>query len=300
MVASYVRLAQTGELASRAARAREVLRSCRLCPHACGVDRLSGQVGRCRTGGRAIVSSYGPHFGEESVLVGRYGSGTVFFAYCNLACVFCQNSDISHGGEGVEVGPEGLGGMMLALARRGCHNINLVTPTHVLPQILEAVDWAAGRGLALPLVYNCGGYEAVDALGLLDGVVDIYMPDAKYAEAEVGMRLSGALDYPGHLRAALTEMHRQVGDLVIGEDGVAERGLLIRHLVLPNGLSGTDAVARFVANEVSRDTFVNVMGQYRPCHEAHRHAEIDRRPTAEELRGARDALRAAGLWRLDS
>ncbi|HOS93964.1 MAG TPA: radical SAM protein [Armatimonadota bacterium] len=300
MVASYVRLAETGELESRAVRAREVLRSCQLCPHACGVDRLSGQVGRCRTGARAIVSSYGPHFGEESVLVGRFGSGTIFFAHCNLACVFCQNADISHGGEGSEVGPESLGGMMMALARRGCHHINLVTPTHVLPQILEAVAWAAARGLNLPLVYNCGGYEAVDALRLLDGVVDIYMPDAKYADAEVGLRLSGARDYPVHLRAALAEMHRQVGDLVVGEDGVAERGLLVRHLVLPNGLSGADSVFRFLAGEVSRDTFVNVMGQYRPCHEAHRHAEIDRRPTAEELRGARDAARAVGLWRLDS
>jgi putative pyruvate formate lyase activating enzyme len=262
------------------------------------VDRVAGEVGVCRIGRRAVVASYGPHFGEEAPLVGSRGSGTIFFSGCNLRCLFCQNSDISQSREGAEVSPERLAAVMLDLQRQGCHNLNFVTPTHVVPQLLEAVELAAGEGLRLPLVYNCGGYESLATLRLLDGVVDIYMPDAKYDDAAVGERLSGAPNYPAVNRAALAEMHRQVGDLALDERGVAVRGLLVRHLVLPENLAGTAGIMAFLG-ELSRNTYVNVMAQYRPCHRAYQEPILGRRPTPEEYAAALRAAREAGLTRLD-
>jgi len=275
------------------------LRRCALCPRRCRVDRLAGELGECRTGALARVASAGPHYGEEAPLVGHGGSGTIFFAGCNLACVFCQNYDLSHLCRGREQKPVAIARMMLELQDLGCENINLVSPSHVVPQILAALVLAVDEGLRLPLVYNTGGYDSLATLRLLDGVVDIYMPDMKYADEQVGERLSGVPDYVGHNRAAVREMHRQVGDLELDQRGVAHRGLLIRHLVLPNGLAGTAEVVRFIATELSPDTYVNVMDQYRPAYQAARYGEIARPPTAAEYRSAVEEARRVGLWRLD-
>ncbi len=294
----YVALARRGELRRRAEAALALLSPCRLCPRECGVDRPAGEVGACRIGRCAVVASYGPHFGEEAPLVGSRGSGTLFFSGCNLACIFCQNARISHSREGTVVSPERLAGMLLDLQRQGCHNLNFVTPTHVVPQILEALEIAAAEGLRLPLVYNCGGYESVTALRLLDGVVDLYMPDAKYDDPGVGARLSGVPDYPAVNRAALAEMHRQVGDLVLDERGIAVRGLLVRHLVLPENLAGTAGIMRCLA-ELSPGTYVNVMAQYRPCYRAGQELALGRRVTLAEYAVALRAAREAGLQRLD-
>ena len=292
------RLLSAADLAQRRDQAVEMLHACRLCPRECGVNRAAGETGFCGSGREALVASYGKHFGEERPLVGYGGSGAIFFANCNLGCIFCQNYDISHLGYGQPVGPQRLADMMIGLQQRGAHNINLVTPTHFLPQILEALVIAARRGLKLPLVYNCGGYESVAALKLLDGIVDIYMPDAKYSDEEVAQQLSRAPDYPQRMKAAIAEMHRQVGDLRINEDGIAEHGLLVRHLVLPNNLAGTAAIMHFLAN-LSPDTYVNVMAQYRPCYRASEVEQISRRPTVEEYRQAVQAALDAGLHRLD-
>jgi len=287
-------------LNDRARRASALLRACTLCPRQCGVDRLEDERGFCRIGARAVVASAGPHFGEESVLVGTHGSGTIFFAGCNLGCLFCQNYDISHLAAGEEVSREELVRRMLALQALGCHNINLVTPTHVVPQILQALALARREGMDLPVVYNCGGYESVDTLKLLQGIVDIYMPDFKYGDDQAGKRCSGVDDYFERACQALVEMHRQVGDLVVGPDGVARRGLLIRHLVLPGGLAGTERVMRFIAEEISPDSYVNIMAQYRPEYRAAECPELDRRITAEEYAAAVAAAGRNGLKRLDS
>jgi putative pyruvate formate lyase activating enzyme len=248
---------------------------------------------------RAVVSSFNPHFGEEAPLVGRGGSGTIFFTHCNLRCDYCQNYDISQLGHGEEVEPEDLARMMLYLQEMGCHNINLVSPTHVVPQILAGLLIAAEAGLRLPLVYNTGGYDALGTLQLLDGVVDIYMPDMKYADAEIGWTYSHVRDYPRHNQAAVREMHRQVGDLVLDEDGVARRGLLVRHLVLPEGLAGTAQIVRFLAEEISRNTYLNIMDQYRPCYRAHERPPLNRRITRQEYEEAVRLALEAGLHRLD-
>jgi putative pyruvate formate lyase activating enzyme len=261
---AYRQLQAEGTLHERAEQALALLVECRVCPRHCGVNRQQDEPGYCRTGRHAVVSSSGPHFGEEPPLVGRRGSGTIFFTHCNLRCAFCQNYEISQGGEGVEVSTERLARIMLSLQELGCHNINFVTPTHVVPQILDAVAVAAEEGLSIPLVYNSGGYDSVDTLRLLDGIFDIYMPDAKYGSDDMALRLSDAPGYVTVNQAALREMHRQTGDLVV-RDGIAVRGLIIRHLVLPHGLAGTDTVMRFIADELSRDSYVNVMPQYRPC-----------------------------------
>ncbi len=295
---SYLALHESGELARRAEQARELLEPCTVCPRECGAPRLSGVARLCGGGERAVVSSAGPHFGEERPLVGTGGSGTIFLAGCNLSCIFCQNYEISHRREGVEVADDELANIMVRLQARGCHNINFVTPTHYVPQILAALARAVEAGLCVPLVYNSGGYDSVRTLRLLDGVFDIYMPDAKYADGGIAAQLSGAEDYPEVMRAALTEMHRQVGDLQIGPDGVARRGLLVRHLVLPDGLAGTPEVMRFLAS-LSRDTYVNVMAQYRPCYRAHEHPQLCRGITADEYREAVQAAHNAGLHRLD-
>jgi putative pyruvate formate lyase activating enzyme len=296
---AYLRLRATDELALRAGRAREILAGCVLCPRECHVDRLRGDKGICKTGSLAVISSYGPHLGEERPLVGRNGSGTIFFTHCSLCCSFCQNYDISHYGLGREERSARLAEMMLELQALGCHNINFVTPTHVVPQILEALGTAIEKGLKVPLVYNCGGYEKVETLRLLDGVFDIYMPDFKFAAPEVAGRFCDAPDYPVVAKAALMEMHRQVGDLSFDQNGIALRGLLVRHLVLPGGLAGTREVMEFLAESLSPDTYVNVMEQYRPCHEAFRDPPMDRPPTSAEFEEALRLARQAGLSRID-
>jgi len=253
----------------------------------------------CRTGERAVVSSYHAHFGEESPLVGYHGSGTIFFSWCNLRCQFCQNYEISQLGHGREVEPEELALMMLHLQGQGCHNINFVSPTHVVPQILAALALATEKGLRVPLVYNTGGYDHLETLALLDGVIDIYMPDMKYSDEATARRLSKIKSYPGVNRQAVKEMHRQVGDLVLDEKGIAQRGLLVRHLVLPRGLAGTSQVVEFLAKEISTDTYLNVMDQYRPCYKTDQFPEISRRPTQQEIAEAVSLARRAGLTRLD-
>ncbi len=299
---SYLSLHQSGELSARASTAVSRLADCRCCPRLCGVDRIHDRRGACGIGRKAVVCSYGPHLGEEAPLVGSNGSGTIFFGGCNMHCDYCQNHDISQGREGIEVDAERLAGMMIDLQRMGCHNINLVTPSHVIPQILEALDLAVSKGLRLPLVYNSGGYDRVEALRLLDGVVDIYMPDAKYDDPEVAARLSHVNDYPAVMRSALREMHRQVGDLVL-EGGVAIRGMIIRHLVLPERLAGSEGVMTFIAEELSRNSYVNIMDQYRPCHKVvdskdSAHLALKRRIRPEEYRDAKRAAIHHGLKRV--
>jgi putative pyruvate formate lyase activating enzyme len=296
---SYIKLYREGILHERAREAMERLRGCRLCPRDCKVNRLEGEQGVCKMGRKATVSSFGPHYGEESPLVGSHGSGTVFFSSCNLLCTFCQNYDISHLREGAEVEPGKLAAVMLHLARGGCHNINFVTPSHVVPQILEALIPAVEAGLDVPLVYNTGGYDSAETLKLLDGVFDIYMPDFKFWDNEWAKRLCHAGDYRERAMEALREMHRQVGDLEINDSGVATRGLLVRHLVMPGVVAGTEGVMRFLASEISRHTYVNVMDQYRPCWKAEKDAAINRRITRGEYEQALAQARQAGLYRLD-
>jgi len=298
-----VRAQREGWLGDRVARARELLRPCRVCPRPCrAVDRLDDEVGGCRIGRWARVVGAAPHHGEEDALRGRRGSGTIFFSGCNLRCVFCQNADIAHTAAGREVTEQQLAGLMLDLQRQGCHNINLVTPEHVLPQILEALPTAVEQGLTLPLVWNTSAYEDPATLSLLDGLVDVYLPDVKTLDPERARRYLGAADYPDIAARAVAEMHRQVGDLVVDDRGVARRGLLVRHLVMPGGEADARAVAELLAS-LSTDTAVNVMGQYRPAHKVpgnERYAAIDRRPWPAELGAAVAAFRAAGLWRLEA
>jgi putative pyruvate formate lyase activating enzyme len=296
----YRSLRATGELAARAARAYTRLEDCDLCARYCHVNRRESIRGAvCRTGERAVVHSFGPHHGEEDPLRGWNGSGTIFFSWCSLRCVFCQNWEISQRRLGREVEPEELAGMMLALQGKACHNVNLVTPSHVVAQILAAVAIAADQGLRLPLVYNTGGYDSPEALALLDGVVDVYMPDMKYGDSERAHRYSHVRNYWDVNRAAVREMHRQVGDLVIGEDGLASRGLLVRHLVLPGDLANTDAVLAFLAREISPNTYLNLMSQYHPCYRAWDYPPLDRPITPEEYERAVAAAARHGLRRLD-
>lgn len=299
-VPSYVKLWESGELARRAQAARMRLSYCDLCPRQCHVDRLGGVLGVCHTGAQAIVHSWGPHHGEEAPLVGQGGSGTLFFSCCNLNCLYCQNFEISQLGYGRPMSAEELADGMLQMQTMGCHNVNLVSPTHVVAQILEALVIASERGLRLPLVYNTGGYDGLSTLALLDGVIDVYLPDAKYASDQVAQRFSGVSDYVAVSRAALREMHRQVGELVVDDDGIARRGLLVRHLVLPDRLAGTKEIMAFLAGELSPQTYVNIMPQYTP---AYRAQELDpvmsRRLTQKEYEDAVQAALDAGLTRLD-
>lgn len=295
--ASYTKLLESGGFARRVQKAYETLSCCDLCGHGCRINRTTGHTGVCRADTSVRISSFGPHFGEEDVLVGRNGSGTIFFSGCNLHCVFCQNWDISQNGEGEIVSVEALAGIMVRLQEKGCHNINLVTPTPYLPQILDSLQIASARGLDLPLVYNCGGYESLSALKLLDGIVDIYMPDVKFADDETGRRLSGAKNYFAAVKTTLTEMHRQVGDLQLDERGIAYRGLMVRHLVLPGNLAGTERVADFIAREISPDTYINIMDQYYPAFRAKEFPPLHRRLTSEEYEAAAHAARTAGLRR---
>ncbi|MFZ5919039.1 MAG: radical SAM protein [Chloroflexota bacterium] len=297
---AFLALWRSGELEKRVAEACRRLERCDICANRCGVNRRQSIQGAlCRTGERAVVSSFAPHFGEESPLVGRGGSGTIFFSWCNLRCQYCQNFEISQLGHGREVEPEELAGMMLRLQAMGCHNINLVSPSHVVPQVLAGLLLAAGAGLCLPLVYNTGGYDSLETLRLLDGIVDIYMPDIKYADEAVARKYSQVRDYPAVNQAAVREMHRQVGDLMIGEDGVALRGLLVRHLVLPEGLAGTREIVHFLAHEISRNTYLNVMQQYRACYKAADLPPLDRPITRQEYSQAVQMALDAGLTRLD-
>jgi len=270
---------------------------CLLCPHQCKVRRQDGERGRCRLGTETLIANAAPHFGEEAPLVGQGGSGTIFFASCNLACVFCQNYEISQFARGDAVTAEELAAVMLRLQGLGCHNINFVTPTHVVHAIVRALAIAAPGGLRIPLVYNCGGYESVETLRLLDGVIDIYMPDIKYSSNDEALRYSGVRDYWERTRDAVREMHRQVGDLEIDPRGVARRGLLIRHLVMPGNLAGTERVVEFIAMEISRNSYVNVMEQYRPCFKASGIPELSRPVARSEYLHAVTEARRAGLSR---
>jgi len=290
-----------GELKRRAEAALERLSRCLVCPRDCGVDRLANKTAACHTGRYAQVSSYFPHFGEEDCMRGWNGSGTIFFSMCNLRCVFCQNYDISQAEKGPEARPERLAAMMLELQARGCHNINFVTPEHVVPQIIEALAVAAGQGLRLPIVYNTSAYDSLDSLALLDGIVDIYMPDFKFWDPQLALRYVKARDYPEAARRAIREMHRQVGPLQLDENGLARRGVLVRHLVMPGDIAGTAAIMKFLAQEVSPDTYVNLMDQYYPAGrvEGGQFVEINRRTTRQEYQAALEQARGAGLWRFD-
>ena len=299
---AYVETHASGLLADKVAQALEELRDCRLCPRDCRIDRLADERAVCKSGRRARVSSAFPHFGEEDCLRGWKGSGTIFFSHCNLRCVFCQNFDVSWQGEGDEMDAGEVADLMLRLQAHGCHNVNFVTPEHVVPQVLEAVLLAVEGGLRVPIVYNTSAYDSLRSLELLEGVVDVYMPDFKFWEPETARRLCLAEDYPEHARAALREMHRQVGDLVFDERGLALRGLLVRHLVMPGGLGGSAEIFRFLAEEVSPRTFVNVMDQYYPAGQVtkrpDRYAEIGRRTSSTEYLEALQLAQRSGL-RLD-
>lgn len=314
------------DIKSLSEKATKLLEHCEICPRKCGVNRLKGELGHCKTGKDAIINSYGPHFGEERELVGRNGSGTIFFSHCNLNCVFCQNYEISQLGQGSKVSSEELAKIMLKLQEMECHNINLVSPTHIVPQFLQALSIAKDQGLNLPIVYNSGGYDSVETLKLLDGVIDIYMPDAKYGDNKTGEKYSKIPDYFDINKQALKEMHRQVGDLIVhpvrnhtqdkkssnliklqqypreisngvNKEGIAERGLLIRHLVLPNRIAGSFEVLKFIAEEISKKTYVNIMDQYHPCYRADDYKELSRRISPKEYQEVVDYAKSIGLHR---
>jgi putative pyruvate formate lyase activating enzyme len=296
---SYLHLLKSGELKNRVTEAYERLNSCNICAHFCAVNRRVGELGNCKTGERAKISSYGPHMGEEDPLRGNRGSGTIFFTRCNLRCQYCQNHDISQTDSGSEIEPEELAVIMLELQNAGCHNINFVSPSHVVPQILAGILIASSAGLRIPLVYNTGGYDSSSSLKLLNGVIDIYMPDMKYADPEIALQYSKIPDYPKVNKSILKEMHSQVGDLELDEKGIAIRGLLIRHLILPGNLAGTDQIVRFIAKEISPNTYLNLMDQYRPAFQAHHYPELNQRITREDYNSAVQMARDAGLTRLD-
>ncbi|NQS90189.1 radical SAM protein [Patescibacteria group bacterium] len=293
---SYLKLYQSGELKKRVKRAYKLMESCQICPRSCRVNRKEKR-GHCRAGLKPVVSSFHLHFGEEPPISGWKGSGTIFLTYCNLGCIFCQNYPISHLGNGNEVNLERLSDMMIALQEKGAHNINLVTPTHFVPQILFSMDLAIGKGLQIPLVYNCGGYESVETLKLLEGIVDIYMPDIKYGGREEAEKCSSAPDYFEVAKKAVKEMYRQVGDLKLNERGIAQRGILVRHLILPQGLAGTRNVFNFIAKEISHQTYVSIMSQYFPAYKAVHIKELNRKITRKEYK---QALRIAEEMNLEN
>jgi len=295
----YTELHRKGVIKERAEKMTASLSSCNICPRKCGVDRLNEEKGICKTGSKAMVSSYSAHFGEERPLVGHHGSGTIFFTNCNLLCIFCQNYEISHQGRGVSVSHEQLADIMLELQENGCHNINLVTPTHVVPQILSALDIAAGKGLEIPLVFNTGGYDSVETLKELDEIVDIYMPDFKFWTRSLGLQSCGVGDYREIAVCAVEEMYNQVGDLEISNKGLAIRGLLVRHLVLPGYPEETRKILEYIAKSLSKNTYVNVMRQYHPCGEAYRDARLCRSLRESEHKLAVGYARDLGLQRID-
>lgn len=297
MSACYRERLSRAELKERVEHLHRLLDNCTVCPRECGARRTKGEYGVCRSTDDVMVSSAAPHFGEEAPLVGTHGSGTIFFSSCNLKCLFCQNYEISHLRKGRIVSRSELAQIMLSLQDAGCHNINLVTPTHVVPQIIDALVIAAERGLSIPLVYNCGGYESVETLSLLRDIVDVYMPDVKYSQNDCARRYSGAKDYWDVARAAVREMHAQVGCLEIDGQGIAVHGLLIRHLVLPNRLAGSMAVLEFVAREISPNSYLNIMDQYRPMYRASSHPELNRGLTSDEYREVVEYASHLGLRR---
>jgi len=306
MKPGYIKLYRSGELDRRIELLYDLLKSCSLCPRECKKNRLKGEKGYCRMGKELAVSSIHPHFGEEPELVGNRmlsilggggGSGTIFFAGCNLLCVYCQNWEISHLRQGEKLSPAELARGMIYLQNRGCHNINLVTPTHFVPQIVESLKLAIEKGLSIPLVYNCGGYEKVETLKLLEGIIDIYMPDIKYSDPEVARKYSGAPDYFEQCKKAVKEMYRQVGDLKVNDKGIAYRGLLIRHLVLPNNLAGSEKILKFIAGELSTDTYVNIMDQYRPQYKASNYRELNRHLSFSEYTKVINLAQNLGLYR---
>lgn len=294
---SYISLYERGELQKRVELLKSILKECRLCPRECRVDRLSGEVGYCKAPSELVVSSAFPHFGEEPPLVGYHGSGTIFLTHCSLRCIFCQNHDISHEGMGERITATQMARAMRRLQEIGCHNINFVTPTHYTPQIVASLPEAIEMGLKLPIVYNCSGYESIEVIQLLEGIVDIYMPDAKYMDERHSQRYSNAPDYPEVLKKVLREMHRQVGDLKINSAGIAERGLLIRHLVMPNGVASSEGVLKFIAEEISVHSYVNIMAQYRPEYRAFDYPEIGRRITQKEFSEAIQIAKRLRLYR---
>lgn len=300
---AYLDTYREGELARRIDEGLRALESCTVCPRDCRIDRLADEKKVCRVGRRAVVSSWFAHFGEEDCLRGWNGSGTIFFSWCNLKCVFCQNWEISNEGAGEEVGPRELADMMLDLAAQGCHNINFVTPEHVVPQVLEALPYAIERGLRLPIVYNTSAYDSLHSLALMDGIADIYMPDFKYWDPSTCARILKAKDYPERARAAVREMHRQVGDLEVGPDRLARRGLLVRHLVMPDGLGDSAEIFSWLAREVGDHTYVNIMDQYHPdglvARQPERYPQLARPLRAGEHERALELARAAGLHRID-
>jgi len=296
-VPSYIALTQQGDLKKRVQALEDILKDCRLCPRECRANRLGGELGYCKSGSGLMVSSAFPHFGEESPLVGSHGSGTIFLTHCNLRCIFCQNYDISHLGRGESVTSSDMARMMIRLQELGCHNINFVTPTHYVPQIVASLHEAVEQGLRIPLVYNCSGYESLEVIQLLEGIVDIYMPDAKFMDEQYSKEYCNAPDYPGVLKQVLKEMHRQVGDLKTDPHGIAERGLLIRHLVMPGGVASSEAVLRFIAEEISVHTYVNIMDQYRPEYQACEHVPIHRRITHKEYLEATQLAKRFHLYR---
>jgi len=298
---AYLKLHRTGELKRRAEKLWKIMEECRLCPRECGVNRLKGETGFCRAPGtKLFISSFHPHFGEERPLVGWGGSGTIFFTHCNLRCIFCQNWEISHLGRGFERDIEELADMMIKLQEIGCHNINLVTPTHYSAHILKALDIAAERKLRLPVVYNTSGWERIEILKELDGIVDIYLPDFKYWDSKMAEKYSsGAESYPEITRKAILEMHRQVGVAKPARDGLMYRGLMIRHLVMPNNIGGSDKVMEWIAENLPKDTYVNIMSQYHPYYKAYDYPELSRRITAEEYKKVVDLARSLGLTNLD-
>jgi len=298
MATNYVKF-DLKVLQERAEEARQHLAHCDLCGWECGINRLEGKLGVCKTGEVAYISSFGPHYGEEDPLRGWRGSGTIFFTGCNLRCQYCQNYEISQLYQGYPVTPTQLAEIMLHLQTMGCHNINLVSPSHVIAPILQALAIARSRGLHIPLVYNTGGYDSLAGLSLLEGIIDIYMPDMKYSNANLARKYSKIPNYPEINQLAVKEMHRQVGDLVLDEHGIAQRGLLIRHLVLPNNVAGSEQILKFIAEEISTNTYLNIMAQYRPLYQAKQYPEINRGITAKEYRQVVELAKSLGLNRLD-
>ena len=297
---AYAALEKQGQLAERIAKVYGILKNCRLCPRACGVDRLSGEIGFCRAPQQVMVYAAQPHFGEEISLTGLSGSGTIFFSHCNLRCIFCQNWSISHLGHGKMITDEELADLMIFLQDIGCHNINLVTPTHVMPHILNATRHACRRGLEIPLVYNTSGYERAEIVKLLDGIVDIYLPDLKYMDPVHADKYSaGASDYPETAKQAILEMHRQVGPHQVDQRGIAVRGLMIRHLVMPNRIAGTRRFVEWVAEFLPSHTYINIMAQYHVAYEAFEYPEIARGITVQEFLEAMSWAEASGLRNLD-
>lgn len=297
MEPSYISLFNSGELENRITSLQGILKECRLCPRQCKANRIKGKTGVCQATDRLFVSSASPHFGEEEPLVGFFGSGAIFLTHCNLRCLFCQNYDISHQGIGSSVSASEMAQIMVNLQRLGCHNINFVTPTHYAPQIIESLPHAIRLGLKVPFVWNCGGYESVEVLRLLDGIVDIYMPDIKFGAAGPGKKYCSVPDYPETAFRAVKEMHRQVGDLQMDEQGIATSGLLVRHLVMPGGLAFTEQVVRFIADEISPHTYINIMSQYRPCYRASDFPEIAKSISSSEFSDAKKIARDYGLHR---